>query len=603
MKTNTKLKYLPIAAFAAVAVALAGCGGGGSSPVTSAPADTPTIAVADLGADGTIEAGTYQLTGTPEELLALAAAIAGIDEPPEGGYAPGETVTIPGFADLTCTGDVNCTVMVAEDGTVMTTGTIMTAALGEGPGTEPMPTTQVALTAAEEALAAAKEAVTALEADEDATPAQIATAEAAVLTAEEARDTAQTAHDDYVATTPEAIAAAAVEAKERAEGLATAVDGAKAVDANGAFMDPSAFEPTIDAKHDGDAATIPVPTVSGGTGTGVFVKQEEGPPSIKGWAGARFTRGEATEHVTVYTNIGAPKPTLHTVFYSSLTGGVVDDVKDDAYVGLYASDTFPDAPATKGSSNTQTYAGGADRTFAGTLHGGAGNYQCTSAADATCSVTTTDKGVHTFGGDWTFTFAAKAMVNVVDSDYLHFGWWVDAPAMSDGKYAFQTFAGAGADAVAFADNQINGVEGTATYKGAAAGMYVTKDVTAGLVTGATAGGFTASATLQANFGDGTAAGNIDGSIHDFMNAEGEAMAGWGVTLRNSILAAAGSSTFSGDTMGTTGPGTTGTGNWTGTFYGPSADVDAITPQPTGVAGRFDAHLPGAHIAGAYGASQ
>ena len=47
-----------------------------------------------------------------------------------------------------------------------------------------------------------------------------------------------------------------------------------------------------------------------GTGTGAFVKQEEGPPSIKGWPGARFTRGEATEHVTVYTNIGAPKPTL-----------------------------------------------------------------------------------------------------------------------------------------------------------------------------------------------------------------------------------------------------------------------------------------------------
>ena len=40
------------------------------------------------------------------------------------------------------------------------------------------------------------------------------------------------------------------------------------------------------------------------------MKQEEGPPSIKGWAGALFTRGEATEHVTVYTNIGAPTPTL-----------------------------------------------------------------------------------------------------------------------------------------------------------------------------------------------------------------------------------------------------------------------------------------------------
>ena len=145
MKTNTKLKYLPIAAFAAVAVALAGCGGGGSAPVTSAPADAPTIAVAALGADGTIEAGTYELTGTPAELAALAAAIAGIEVPADG-YAPGQTVTIPGIGDLTCTGDVNCIVMVADDGTVTTTGTIMTAALGEGPGTEPMPATQVALT-------------------------------------------------------------------------------------------------------------------------------------------------------------------------------------------------------------------------------------------------------------------------------------------------------------------------------------------------------------------------------------------------------------------------------------------------------------------------
>ena len=496
--------------------------------------------------------------------------------------------------------------MVAEDGTVMTTGTIMTAALGEGPGTEPMPTTQVALTDAEEALAAAMEAVIALEGDEAATEAQIATAEAAVLTAEEARDAAQTAHDDYVATTPEAIAAADVEAKQRAEGLAAAIGRAQA-DAAGAFTDPSAFAPTIGAKHDGTAAAITTLTATGGTSTGVFAKQEEGPPSIKGWAGARFTRGEATEHVTVYTNIGAPKPTLFSEVEAydedSASGGVLAIVPDHA--SLAASDSFPDAPATKGSSSTQTYAGGADRTFAGTFHGGEGNYTCGADAE-TCSVTTSDKGALTFVGEWTFTFAAKAMVNVVDSDYLHFGWWVDAPAMADGTYAFQTFAGG---ALTFPNGSMNQLVGTATYKGAAAGMYVTKDVTAGLVTGATAGGFTASATLHANFGDGTATGNIDGSIHDFMNAEGEAMAGWGVTLRNSILGT--TSTFSGDTMGTTGPGTTGTGNWTGTFYGPlgvdpgnTPDVDEVqTTLPTDVAGRFDAHLPGAHIAGAYGASK
>ena len=37
MKMNTKLKYLPIAAFSAIALTLAGCGGGGDDdpPVTS----------------------------------------------------------------------------------------------------------------------------------------------------------------------------------------------------------------------------------------------------------------------------------------------------------------------------------------------------------------------------------------------------------------------------------------------------------------------------------------------------------------------------------------------------------------------------------------
>ena len=42
MKMNTKLKYLPIAAFAAIALTLAGCGGGGGggSPVTSVVEDS-----------------------------------------------------------------------------------------------------------------------------------------------------------------------------------------------------------------------------------------------------------------------------------------------------------------------------------------------------------------------------------------------------------------------------------------------------------------------------------------------------------------------------------------------------------------------------------
>ena len=231
-------------------------------------------------------------------------------------------------------------------------------------------------------------------------------------------------------------------------------------------------------------------------------------------------------------------------------------------------------------------------TFMGTFGGAMGEYSC-SGAD--CSVTLNDKGVVTMldGDPWTFDPAANTKLKLPDTDYLHFGWWIDSPAMADGTYGFQTFAGGTPEYTA----NYAPIEGPATYKGAAAGVYVTKDVSAGLVTGANMGEFTAKATLEANFGDEMEAGNIDGSIHDFMDADGTAMAGWGVTLRNVNLGTSG--TFAGETRGTTGPGTSGTGSWEGTFYGVS-DEDAV---PTGVAGRFDAHLPGAHIVGAYGASK
>ena len=113
-------------------------------------------------------------------------------------------------------------------------------------------------------------------------------------------------------------------------------------------------------------------------------------------------------------------------------------------------------------------------------------------------VTVNDKGVFTaITGTWTFKADVDAMVLLPDTDYLNFGWWVKAPDKADGTYTFQTFAGAQgfAEATTISDN----MEGTATYKGAAAGVYVLKDVSAGLVTGASNGDFTANATLTADF--------------------------------------------------------------------------------------------------------
>lgn len=471
----------------------------------------------------------------------------------------------------------------------------------------PEDTTEMALTAAEEALEEAMAALEALEADEDATPAQIATAKAVVLTAEEALADAQTAHDEYVATTPEAIAAAAAEAQERAEGLAAAIDGAKAGD-DGFATD---FVAEITATHDGDAATVKL------TAPVKYKKQDMGPAAIDGWDGSRWSLAgtKSTEHVTVYSDIDAPSAKALTqanlmtllesendlptgVTFTEATRKIVfADNTAAAHLGYAVATSLTLAEGGETTHSATSTATGL--RFDGTFGGAAGDFSCTGAGDE-CQVTVDDKGVvQGITGVWTFDADVGAMVLLPDRAYLNLGWWVKAPAKADGEYEFQTFVTANGYDEAM-DVTVD-MTGTATYKGAAAGLYVLKDVSGGLVTGASNGEFTASATLNADFLDDTRAGVISGSITDFMNGAGDSMDGWSVTLNNAALALTGNlSGFSGTTVGKIGDGS-GAGNWDGTFYG--TDGAATNARPSDVAGRFDAHLPGAHVAGAYGASR
>ena len=189
------------------------------------------------------------------------------------------------------------------------------------------------------------------------------------------------------------------------------------------------------------------------------------------------------------------------------------------------------------------------------------------------------------------------MINVPDSDYLNFGWWLNKKA--DGTYDFQTFAGSTGFATG-SGNVTNAMEGSAVYNGKAAGLYVVKDVSGGQVTSATHGEFTANAMLTANFFGANDAGEISGSIDGFKNAAGESMAGWSVMLKQAALTDA-SDVFSGSTSGSLGGGT-GMGSWEGMFHG-SNDETGGDARPTHVTGRFDAHFPGAHVAGAFGAKK
>ena len=57
-----------------------------------------------------------------------------------------------------------------------------------------------------------------------------------------------------------------------------------------------------------------------------------------------------------------------------------------------------------------------------------------------CALTFDEKDkISGLAGEWTFTASSGAKVNVPDSEYLHFGWWIDRPtkAASDGNYSYE----------------------------------------------------------------------------------------------------------------------------------------------------------------------
>ena len=426
----------------------------------------------------------------------------------------------------------------------------------------------------------------------------------------------------------------AAEGMARSNGLAMALDAAKAtVTADGTFDDTAhgVFDTGtnsadgVTAMHDGSKVTITVTETPAGetpaadATTYPVTKQDAGPAGISGWTGQNFTRGdEATddtiEHLTVYTDIAAPKgmaftaanlgdalglaadPTVGGTTVAptySLPTDNTDGVYDYVMWGSSARPSITDTTDADDDPDVDA------RSFTGSLAGAMGKFECEGTA-TTCALTFNEKDmIATLVGTWVFTANRGAKVNVPDDEYLYFGWWIDRPtkAGSDGSYSydFQSFSGG---VGAYDAGNLASVTGSATYNGAAAGVYVTKDISDGRITDASMGEFTASASLSANFGDGTDAGLIGGSISDFKDADGDAMEGWGVTLNSDFLGT--TATFAGTTTGTTGPGATGTGSWEGMFYG---DPETATDAPLGVAGRFDAHLAGAHIAGGFGASR
>ena len=388
---------------------------------------------------------------------------------------------------------------------------------------------------------------------------------------------------------------------KRAQLVAGALEAARATRADDTFRDTHGFAPTVTAAHDGRSVKIAV-TESGGSRTGAF--EEEGRAArIAGWTGARFKRGE-DEEMVVYADMAAPEAAAFTPEnlnrldeVSGLTGETIPASGLAIAAGYrpLIRATSLRAADPRGSVTYGTTGTGADegRSFAGTFAGGRGAYRCTGSA---CSVTLDDRGAATaMGGAWIFAPDSGATVMIPDYEHLYFGWWLNET--DDVAFRFQSFAGA-ADLPA--GTVTAAMQGSATYRGAAAGVWTTEEVSGGRVTAASSGAFTAEATLTAHFFGPLDEGDISGKIGSFRNAAGRAMPGWGVTLKETGLTA-GRAWFAGETEGTIGAGTSGSGSWEGHFHG--TDGAETNARPSDVTGRFDMHFPGAHVAGAFGAAR
>ena len=254
------------------------------------------------------------------------------------------------------------------------------------------------------------------------------------------------------------------------------------------------------------------------------------------------------------------------------------------------------APAPEGSSGTayaaNGEAGAEELRFGGTFAGASGEYACSGSA---CTATLDNRGaVAALTGTWTFAPAESAMLQFPDAQYLFFGNWIREKG--EDAFDFQSFAGATGYEASIPVT--DAMTGSATYEGAAAGLYVLKDIAQGEVTSARDGRFTATATLEAEFFGAEDAGVVRGRVEDFRDADGNPLEGWSLTLGITALRAS-EAAFTGETGASLGSGALGTGHWQGRLYG-GGDSDA---PPEAVVGRFDAQFLGAHITGAYGASR
>ena len=328
------------------------------------------------------------------------------------------------------------------------------------------------------------------------------------------------------------------------------------------------------------------------------------------WSVTTFSNaGSANQDdLVVYTDMGAPTSVLITEHstHMSAFNAVADTNNIRATLtgngNPIASSRFPRGglsttydhtidsdPDTDGSDLDGNTRNDYDTTrFSGTFGGASGTFECMG----TCTVQHQGGNVYNLSsGTWTFTTSRTARVSVADDSYMYFGWWKREQIVG-GSLSFAAFANGEHEVADIPDT----LTGTATYTGPAVGQYAIYQPAGGE---SSAGSFTASATLTANFGAADAEGTLSGRVTNFSND-----ADWSLTLMSQTIdgggvARPGDPVANPSVSWTIGTHTETGGAWDAQFF---YDVDGSTAIPEGVAGTFDGQFGQVgRLVGAFGA--
>ena len=343
---------------------------------------------------------------------------------------------------------------------------------------------------------------------------------------------------------------------------------------------------------------------------GVVMSRGSAPPSVPGgWRSASFTGQTGTaatltdETVYLYTNIQAPGT---RAFWKKYGGNDPDVSQTEVASRLAKPSTSVSRTRTDPNDPSSSFA---SATTGGTYDSVGGKFSC-DGDETACTVTRTD-GTTTIGGPWTFkatNLNSGAPVNQDDA-YLYFGIWSSIPDSISGEtYDFRYIAGGGA-ATGSALSGFDTLTGSATFRGGAVGKYVTQGQVGGQ--NAKIGTFTATATLNADFGAADAAGTLSGSITE-LRENGRLLEGWQVTLGSGtdvgVASTIADAAATGSTVANIGGLAVG-GSWGASFYGSANVITGLEDREkypavdlAGVAGWFDATSTSASLAGAFAAT-